>query len=62
MYTVINGKNSTKTDLVMKGTRCIGSCQTTVKKETVESTVRLWSAGSSWTNGTTPKVGEDVVV
>lgn len=26
MYTVINGKNSTKTDLVMKGTRCIGSC------------------------------------
>ena len=54
IHTVINGKNSSRKSVVMKGYRCAGSCLTSINETVVETTVRRWSDPKSWPNNTLP--------
>jgi hypothetical protein len=64
IHYIINGKNSTRTSLVMKGYRCVGPCPTltAITDVAVENTTRLWSDPASWPSGKVPLAGEDVVI
>ena len=60
---VVNGKDSTKMKLDIKGYECVdNSCTDTSKSEAIESDGRLWSESSSWTSNEVPKCGSDVIV
>jgi hypothetical protein len=62
----VNGKNSSRNDVIMTGYRCIGSCSAGVTGKPIETNIRLWSVATSWDfNGVTghvPLEGEDVVI
>ena len=62
VHLLINGKNATRNPLVMKGYRCDGPCLPAVSTVAIETTVRLWSAASSWKSGKVPVAGEDIVI
>lgn len=62
MHFLINGKNETKKQLVIKGYRCDGSCLPAIAKVNITGPLRLWSDPKTWPNGVLPKEGEDVEV
>ena len=60
---VVNGKDSTKLKLDIKGYECVDNfCTDLSKSEAIESDVRLWSESSPWTSSEVPKCGSDVIV
>lgn len=62
IHFLVNGKNSTRKNIVMKGYRCIGPCLSAVNNVAIESNVRLWSNAQSWPSGKVPLAGEDIVI
>jgi len=62
LHFIINGKNSSRTNLVMQSYRCIGPCLPAIAAQVIETNVRLWSNPASWKSGKVPLAGEDVVV
>jgi hypothetical protein len=62
LHFIINGKNATRNNIVMRSYRCIGPCLAAVTEQVVETNVRLWSNPASWKSGKVPLEGEDVVV
>jgi len=62
IHYIINGKNSTRKSLVMKGYRCVGPCLPAITAVGVENSTRLWSVPASWPSGKVPLAGEDVVI
>ena len=59
---MINGKNWSRTSLVMKGYRCVGSCLAAIADVVIEDTVRYWSSPKSWKSGSVPLEGEDAII
>ena len=59
---IVNGKNSTRVNVVMIGDRCIGSCFPGIVDVPLENTTRLWSDPNSWTNGVVPIAGDTVTI
>ena len=60
---VVNGRNSSKSSLLIVGERCIGSCSSGIGPDApVEDSIRLWSDPKSWPSGVLPRAGEDVVI
>jgi G8 domain/Right handed beta helix region len=62
IHYLLNGKNSSRSDLVMKGYRCIGSCLPAVNKVAITGPQKLWSEPTTWKTGVLPKADEDVEV
>ena len=62
IHVVANGRNSSRSSVVMKGYRCVGSCLGAIVDVPVEDTVRRWSDPNSWTSKAVPKSGEDVLI
>jgi hypothetical protein len=62
MHFLINGKNETKKQLVIKGYRCDGSCLPAIAKVNITGPLRMWSDPKTWPSGVLPKEGEDVEV
>lgn len=62
IHVLINGKNSSRKTLVMKGYRCIGPCNPAVAAVEIESTIKYWSNATSWESGKVPIAGEDIVI
>lgn len=62
IHVVYNGRNSSRSKIMMKGYRCNGPCLTAITEVAVETNVRKWSDPKSWTSGKVPLAGEDAVV
>jgi hypothetical protein len=59
---LVNGKNSSRSSVVMAAERCIGACFDGIADVVVENGTRYWSNASSWPNNTLPVDGDDTVV
>ena len=62
IHVLINGKNTSRTNLVMTGYRCVGSCLTGINETAVETTFRRWSNRLSWPSGAVPIANESVEI
>lgn len=62
IHYIINGKNASRTSLIMQCHRCIGPCIPAVQNQLIETNIRYWSKPESWTSNRVPLEGEDVVV
>lgn len=62
MHYVINGKNKTRSQLVIKGYRCDGPCLPAISKVNITGPLRLWSEPTTWKTGKVPLEGEDAEV
>jgi hypothetical protein len=62
IHYLINGKNASRTSLVMKAYRCVGSCLAAIANVVIEDTIRYWSSPDSWKTGKVPLEGEDAIV
>jgi len=65
LHLIINGFNQTadpsdESDLILKGVRCIGSCNEDIVEVETESEFRFWSDVTNWPNEELPKEGDDV--
>ena len=50
IHYIINGKNQTRTSLVMKGYRCVVPCLPAISAVAIENTTRLWILSTSWSS------------
>jgi hypothetical protein len=62
IHYAINGKNASRSFIVMKGSRCIGSCLPAIAQQEIETTEKLWSQPSTWPDGKVPIAGQDVKI
>jgi len=60
---VINGKNASRSNVVIKAYECAGgSCLPPIKDQPLETTIRYWSNETSWPSGILPRDGDDIVI
>jgi hypothetical protein len=62
IHYLINGKNASRTSLVMNAYRCVGPCIAGIVEVVIEDTARLWSNPNTWKSGKVPLEGEDAIV
>lgn len=62
IHLYLNGKNSSRSRVIMKGYRCVDSCFGAIEDMPLETTVRLWSNPDSWPKGVLPREGENVEI
>jgi len=57
IHYLINGKNASRTSLVMNTYRCDGPCMAAIADVAIEDNVRYWSRNDTWANNTVPSEG-----
>jgi hypothetical protein len=57
IHYLINGKNPSRTSLVMNTYRCDGPCMAAIADVAIEDNVRYWSRNDTWANNTVPSEG-----
>ena len=62
LHVVFNGKDLTRTKLVITGERCVGPCIKAINTTPIENTTRRWSDPKSWTSGKIPVAGDNVTI
>ena len=62
IHYLVNGKNSSRKELVMRGWRCDGPCIPAISKVEITGPLRLWSDPMTWPSGVLPQADEDVEV
>jgi hypothetical protein len=54
LHWIVNGKNSTRKEILIKGYRCVGSCLGETDDQPLENEFRRWSKPESWASGKVP--------
>ena len=60
---VVNGRNSSRNQILITGERCVGACFADLDNSlVVENGTRFWSDPTSWPTQVLPVEGDDVVI